>query len=177
MVGDGMVRKAVHVKQGDLCGEECRTGVRAPIVALKRGNARRARGCRKVDAPPPDRRNAQQPGTSALVAKPPGVAHPSGVRADTKVWTERMLTTPPVGVKGRLTMPPLPSWGCIPSRSLCLGRSVLSEVRPPTGEPCAGKPHARFGGGRGWVDNQPFLPLSFYRPIRGCAALVPAPTL
>ncbi len=50
MVGDGMVWKAVHVKQGDLCGEECRTGVRAPIVALKRGNARGAKGCRKVDA-------------------------------------------------------------------------------------------------------------------------------
>jgi len=40
VVGGGMVRKAVHVKQGDLCGEECRTGVRAPIVASKRGNAR-----------------------------------------------------------------------------------------------------------------------------------------
>jgi hypothetical protein len=44
-----MVRKAVHVKQGDLCGEECRAGVRAPVVALTRGNARRAKGCRKVD--------------------------------------------------------------------------------------------------------------------------------
>jgi len=43
-------RKAVHVKQGDLCGEECRIGVRALIVALKRGNARGAKGCRKVDA-------------------------------------------------------------------------------------------------------------------------------
>ena len=50
MVGDGMVAKAVHVKQGDLCDEECGTGVRAPIVALTRGNALRAKGCRKVDA-------------------------------------------------------------------------------------------------------------------------------
>ncbi len=50
VVGDGMVPKAVHVKQGDLCDGESRTGVRAPIVALTRGNARRAKGCRKVDA-------------------------------------------------------------------------------------------------------------------------------
>jgi hypothetical protein len=45
-----MVRKAVPVKQGDLGGEESRPGVRAPIVARKRGNARGAKGCRKVDA-------------------------------------------------------------------------------------------------------------------------------
>ena len=50
VVGDGMVATAVHVKQGDLCGTETRTGVRAPIVAVTRGNARRAKGCRKVDA-------------------------------------------------------------------------------------------------------------------------------
>jgi hypothetical protein len=49
-VGGGMVRKAVHVKQGDLGGVETRPGVRAPIVAPTRGNARRAKGCRKVDA-------------------------------------------------------------------------------------------------------------------------------
>jgi len=28
----------------------------------------------------------------------------------------------------------------------CLGLSILSEVKPSTGEPCAGDPHARFGG-------------------------------
>ena len=37
---------------------------------------------------------------SALAAKPTGVAHPSGVRADTAVWTERMLTALEQGVKG-----------------------------------------------------------------------------
>jgi len=31
---------------------------------------------------------------------------------------------------------------------------------PPTGEPDAGDPHVRFGGGRGWELNQLFLPLS-----------------
>jgi len=100
VVGDGMVRKAVHVKQGDLCGEESRTGVRAPIAALTRGNARRAKGCRKVDAPPPGRRNRHEPVASALVAKPTGVARPSGARADTTVWTERMLTAPFGGCEG-----------------------------------------------------------------------------
>ena len=100
MVGGGMVRKAVHVKQGDLWGEECRTGVRAPIGALKRGNAREAKECRKVDVCPPGRRNEDRPVTSALVAKPTGVARPSGVRADTAVWTERMLTALDEGVEG-----------------------------------------------------------------------------
>ena len=100
MVGGGMVTKDGHVKQGDLYGQECRAGVRAPVVALKRGNARRAKGCRKVDAPPPDRRNGDKPVTSALVAKPTGVARSSGVRADTTVWTERMLAALDEGVKG-----------------------------------------------------------------------------
>ena len=62
MVGGGMVWKAMHVKQGDLhgvmtvfiAGEAARRAgrgeVRASIVALKRGNARGAKGRRKVDA-------------------------------------------------------------------------------------------------------------------------------
>lgn len=55
-----MVREALHVKQGDLSGkgavssverqrDDHRAGVRAPIVALKRGNARGAKGRRKVE--------------------------------------------------------------------------------------------------------------------------------
>src|SRR3990172_12546169 len=53
-------RKVVYVKQGDLSGVRTefkperrradRAGVRAPIVALKRGNARGAKGRRKVEA-------------------------------------------------------------------------------------------------------------------------------
>jgi hypothetical protein len=43
-------RKAVHVKQGDLCGEENRTGVRALVVVMKRRNGRGAKEGRKVDA-------------------------------------------------------------------------------------------------------------------------------
>ena len=60
MIGDGMIRKAVHVKQGDLSVSEtpefmltepknrARTGVRAAIVARKRHNGRGAKGRRKV---------------------------------------------------------------------------------------------------------------------------------
>jgi len=38
-------------------------------------------------------------------------------------------------------------------------RQSSIEVRPPTGEPCAGEPHARFGGGRDREYNRSFLPL------------------
>src|SRR6185295_9694515 len=44
--------------------------------------------------------------------------------------------------------------------SLCPGPSVLSEVRPPTGEPDAGDPHVRFGGRGGRELNRLSLPLS-----------------
>ena len=45
-----MVRKAVCVKQGDLCEAETRTEVRVFIVAMKRRNGCGAKGDRKVDA-------------------------------------------------------------------------------------------------------------------------------
>ena len=60
MGGDGMVKKAVHVKQGDLPENEmpvfmltepksrARAGVRAAIVARRRRNGRGAKGRRKV---------------------------------------------------------------------------------------------------------------------------------
>ena len=62
VVGGGMVWKAMYVKQGDLHGvmrvfiaenparRAGRGEVRASVVAMKRGNARRAKGRRKVDA-------------------------------------------------------------------------------------------------------------------------------
>ena len=50
VVGDGMVRKVVYVKQGDLGSEESCPGVRALIVARKRRNGRGAKGGRKADA-------------------------------------------------------------------------------------------------------------------------------
>jgi len=41
-----------------------------------------------------------------------------------------------------------------------VGRSVLSQAKPPTGEPYAGEPHVRFGGRGDRVLNRSFLPLS-----------------
>ena len=46
-----MVRKAVHVKQGDLFGERrAKQESEPPIVAKKRRNGRGAKGGRKVEA-------------------------------------------------------------------------------------------------------------------------------
>jgi len=42
--------KVCSVKRGDLSGGESLTGVRAVIVAMRRGNARGAKGGRKADA-------------------------------------------------------------------------------------------------------------------------------
>jgi hypothetical protein len=39
-----------------------------------------------------------------------------------------------------------PAWAVLPRRSSCSGPSVRSTVRPPTGEPDAGKPPVRFEG-------------------------------
>ena len=60
MVGGGMVWKVMHVKKGDLAvswkafmansPKNLPPGVRAPIVVSKRGNARGAKGRRKVVA-------------------------------------------------------------------------------------------------------------------------------
>ena len=49
MVGDGMVGTGVHVKRGDPRPERAAAGVRALIVARKRGNARGAKGRREVE--------------------------------------------------------------------------------------------------------------------------------
>ena len=63
VVGDRRMEKGGREKQGDPSGSERRDrgerpghrprGVRAPIVAEKRGNARGAKGCRKVEAQRP----------------------------------------------------------------------------------------------------------------------------
>jgi len=59
-----------------------------------------------------------------------------------------------------MAIPSLPNGGCSPERSLRVGLPILLEVKPPTGEPDAGDPHVRFGGGRGRESNRLFLPLS-----------------
>ena len=55
---------------------------------------------------------------------------------------------------------PLPSLGRAHVRGPLSGLSVLSKVKPPTGEPCAGEPHARFGGEEDRELNRSSLPLS-----------------
>ena len=60
------------------------------------------------------------------------------------VWTERMLTAKCILCRAGVVFP---------GNSLRNGLSVLEEVKPPTGEPCAGKPHARFGGRGNQVTN------------------------
>ena len=59
--------------------------------------------------------------------------------------------------------------GCSRLLAASVNQSVNPcEVKPPTGEPDAGEPHVRFGGGRGRV--QPALPT----PIRGDVIIVVA---
>src|SRR3954454_4164215 len=55
-------------------------------------------------------------------------------------------------------MPSLLSLGCSPTTQPMPRPSILSQVKPPTGEPDAGDPQVRFGG-RGDRDNWPSLPL------------------
>jgi len=50
VVGDGTLARMGCVKQGDLRRDETGAGVRALIVARKRGNARGAKGGRKAEA-------------------------------------------------------------------------------------------------------------------------------
>jgi len=85
------------------------------------------------------------------------------------VWNERMLTALDNGVKGedgfRVLIPLVRQilcrvWVVSSCHSPRSDSSILFEVRPPTGEPDAGDPHVRFGGGRSRDLNQPLLPLS-----------------
>ena len=117
-----------------------RSGVRASIRALTRGNARRAKGRRKVDesmilrtrrttrvpmAEPVDARRAR---TTRRLAH----AAPRFMLAVPSVWNKRLM--PLLGLRDE------------PDRLLTFSPPVLLQVRPPTREPCAGDPHARFGG-------------------------------
>ena len=97
-----MIRKVMCVKQGDLSDEENRAGVRADIVVKKRGNARGAKGGRKVDTE--RKANGNKPSSvtertkqggetyvSAQRAMRRGESEPKG-RNEPDVWTDRMLT-------------------------------------------------------------------------------------
>jgi hypothetical protein len=78
-------------------------------------------------------------------------------------WTDRMLATLERGVKGGKKRLLCRARALLSPESPCPGLPVLSQVRPPTGEPYAGEPHVRFGG-RGSRDNRPSLPLSSVGP-------------
>lgn len=99
MVGDGMVGKAERVKRGDLYGGESRAGVRAPIVAMKRGNARGAKGGQEGGSV----KDGQPESSSAAVSartNPAGEVRARWPWTEPSVWTERMLTALETGVKG-----------------------------------------------------------------------------
>jgi hypothetical protein len=80
------------------------------------------------------------------------------------VWTDRMLTALEQGVKGgkwyslmdipiisACPMPSLPNMGCSRYPQPMLRPVNPLGGEPPTGEPYAGDPHVRFGGGSGRV--------------------------
>ena len=84
------------------------------------------------------------------------------------IWTERMVSALVNGVEGGKWY----SQSTLAQRLLCRCRAVrfiprlaagerLPMRKPPTGEPCAGEPHARFGGRGG---DEPSLPLSGLQP-------------
>ena len=140
-----MVRKGEYVKQGDLYAGERRTGVRASIVALTRRNGRRAKGGRKVGELQSATRNThrhrvafwpRRPETSAVISRTNRVLH-WNLTLTTSVMEETDLVLCPV-------------WDVLSSASFTWLVSPLWGD-PPTGEPYAGDPHVRFGGGSGQV--------------------------
>ncbi len=106
-------RKAIYVKQGDLCGirsvfmvllapeEPNRAGVRASIVVLKRRNGRGAKGCRKMDSYSigKSERNLS-PVVCDDKSKHEGDIRVQWTWTEPSVWTKRMLAALEKGVKG-----------------------------------------------------------------------------
>ena len=71
---------------------------------------------------------------------------------EASIWTERMVSALVNGVKGgcwfslALDQRLLRGRRAVRASHGLAGREMLPMRKPPTGEPCAGKPHARFGG-------------------------------
>ena len=126
MVGGGTFVRKVWVKPGDLFGGESRAGVRALVVAGKRGNARGAKGGQEGGS-------VREGNSEKIPAAVPEAANPAGeVRApwpwtEPSVWTERWWAARN-GSKREMAIPSLPGRGCSPSYSLGLGQPILSEV-------------------------------------------------
>ena len=99
-----------------------------------------------------DRHKELKPAPVSEWTKPAGEIRDRWSWVEPDVWTERMLTALDEGVKGgKKKMPTLPNSGCsLWSQPMQKSVNPLGG-EPPTGEPCAGNPHARFGGGRNQV--------------------------
>jgi len=103
--------------------------------------------------------------------KPAGEIRDRWSWVEPSVWTERMLTALENGVRGGRwhslnagPMPSLQSMGCS-----SLPQPMLRPVNPlggepPTGEPYAGDPHVRFGGGSGRVTCRSYPYQDFWTP-------------
>ncbi len=109
-----------------------------------------------------DRQTEEKPAGVPEKAKQAGDIWGRWNWVEPSVWTGRMLTALDEGVKGGI--PSLLSKGC--SHYPQPLQKPVNPLRgePPTGEPAAGDPHVRFGGGRGWELNQPFLPYRIFFP-------------
>ena len=165
-------RKAGHVNQGDLsatrdgvhaprsrrAGE---TGVRAPIRAMKGRNGPGAKGAQEGG----DVTNGQtekEPAGVPATAKQAGDIRARWAWAEPAVWTERMLTALEEGIKGgKLAERFLcRAWAVFPCDGPEARMSILMKVKPPTGEPDAGKLPVRFGGRGAGPTCPASLPLS-----------------
>ncbi len=104
-----MVRKATRVNQGDLFADRAgvhgpspeepgRTGVRAPIVAMKSRNGDGAKGAQEGGLVT-DGQQGTAP-AAVLEAKQVGEVHARWAWVEPWVWTERMLTALETGVRG-----------------------------------------------------------------------------
>lgn len=131
--------------QRDLTSARQRSpGVRGFIVATKPGNAGGAKEPRKMDFD----LTAHTEDNSASVppAQQAEAVHPLWRCAKPCVWTMRMLTTLIKGnVEGGLPLLRR-TWAVQSGNRPCHGLSILTKVKPSTGEPDAGEPLVRFGG-------------------------------
>ena len=76
-------------------------------------------------------------------AKQAEPAAPEWEWVDRNIWTERMLAAPGNGVKGNEYFAKI---GAIHHDKRPNGSEPIPMRKPQSGEPCAGEPHARFGG-------------------------------
>ena len=75
----------------------------------------------------------------------PGVEAPTHWSwVETTIWTEGMLAALDNGVKGGKSL--LRTTRTFHHERSPMGSEPIPMRKPTTGEPCAGEPHARFGG-------------------------------